>query len=152
MNDVDERYETFRGRGLVTTQRPESPVHTAPVNQTWGLREFSVTGPDGNGLCFCAPIKEIDKSGETRFCLAEGWKRDGKSVVRDVEALQRLGLWCLRRVADPEDGVVQVVEVLTGRLGLRLTIESACGTERRCLRRRKGASGVAGFLTRQENR
>jgi catechol 2,3-dioxygenase-like lactoylglutathione lyase family enzyme len=57
VNDVDERYETFRARGLDTTLRPESPIHTAPVDQTWGLREFSVTDPDGNGLCFCAPIR-----------------------------------------------------------------------------------------------
>lgn len=57
VDDVDERYTTFRARGLDTTQRPESPIHTAPVNQTWGLREFAVTDPDGNGLCFCAPIR-----------------------------------------------------------------------------------------------
>ena len=57
VDDVDERYATFRARGLVTTQRPESPIHTAPVDQTWGLREFAVTDPDGNHLCFCAPIK-----------------------------------------------------------------------------------------------
>lgn len=56
VDDVDERYATFRARGLNTTLRPESPVHTAPVNQTWGLREFSVSDPDGNGLCFCAPV------------------------------------------------------------------------------------------------
>lgn len=56
VDDVDERYHTFHARGLDTTQRPESPVHTAPLDQTWGLREFSVTDPDGNGLCFCAPI------------------------------------------------------------------------------------------------
>jgi catechol 2,3-dioxygenase-like lactoylglutathione lyase family enzyme len=54
---VDERYATFRARGLDTTRRPESPVHTAPVDQTWGLREFAVTDPDGNNLCFCAPIR-----------------------------------------------------------------------------------------------
>jgi catechol 2,3-dioxygenase-like lactoylglutathione lyase family enzyme len=57
VDDVDERYATFRTRGVDTTGRPESPVHTAPVDQTWGLREFTVTDPDGNGLCFCAPIK-----------------------------------------------------------------------------------------------
>jgi catechol 2,3-dioxygenase-like lactoylglutathione lyase family enzyme len=57
VDDVDERYTTFRARGLDTTQRPESPIHIAPVNQTWGLREFAVTDPDGNGLCFCAPIR-----------------------------------------------------------------------------------------------
>jgi catechol 2,3-dioxygenase-like lactoylglutathione lyase family enzyme len=57
VDDVDERYATFRQRGLDTTLRPESPIHTAPVNQTWGLREFAVADPDGNGLCFCTPIK-----------------------------------------------------------------------------------------------
>lgn len=33
--DVDERYATFRARGLDTTQSPASPIHTAPVDQTW---------------------------------------------------------------------------------------------------------------------
>jgi catechol 2,3-dioxygenase-like lactoylglutathione lyase family enzyme len=55
VDDVDERYATFRSRGLNTTQRPESPIHTAPVDQTWGLREFAVKDPDGNNLCFCTP-------------------------------------------------------------------------------------------------
>jgi hypothetical protein len=57
VESVDERYKTFRARGLNTTLRPNSPIHTAPVDQTWGLREFAVTDPDGNGLCFCAPIR-----------------------------------------------------------------------------------------------
>jgi catechol 2,3-dioxygenase-like lactoylglutathione lyase family enzyme len=55
VDDVDERYVTFGTRGLNTTQRPESPIHTSPVDQTWGLREFAVTDPDGNNLCFCMP-------------------------------------------------------------------------------------------------
>lgn len=58
VDDVDERYTTFRARGLDTTKRPESPVHTAPLDQTWGLREFAVTDPDRNGLLFCAPVKQ----------------------------------------------------------------------------------------------
>jgi catechol 2,3-dioxygenase-like lactoylglutathione lyase family enzyme len=57
VDDVDERYLTFRTRGLDTTLRPESPIHTAPVDQTWGLREFAVTDPDGNNLSFCMPVK-----------------------------------------------------------------------------------------------
>ena len=57
VEDVDERYRTFCARGLDTTQRLESPLHTAPIDQTWGLREFAVTDPDGNNLCFCAPSK-----------------------------------------------------------------------------------------------
>lgn len=57
VDDVDERYRTFRSRGLDTTRRPESPIHTAPVDQTWGLREFAVTDPDGNHLCYCMPAR-----------------------------------------------------------------------------------------------
>jgi catechol 2,3-dioxygenase-like lactoylglutathione lyase family enzyme len=57
VDDVDERCATFRERGLDTTKRPESPIHTAPVDQTWGLREFSVIDPDGNHLNFCMPIR-----------------------------------------------------------------------------------------------
>lgn len=57
VNDVDACYAGFCARGLNTTGRPESPVHTAPVNQTWGLREFAVGDPDGNGLLFCAPAR-----------------------------------------------------------------------------------------------
>ena len=58
VDDVDERYATFRQRGLDTTLRPESPIHTAPVDQTWRLREFAVADPDGNGLYFCTQIKQ----------------------------------------------------------------------------------------------
>jgi hypothetical protein len=57
VDDVDECCTTFRARGLDTSQRPESPIDTAPVDQTWGLREFAVTDPDGNGLCYCTPIR-----------------------------------------------------------------------------------------------
>jgi catechol 2,3-dioxygenase-like lactoylglutathione lyase family enzyme len=56
VDDVDERYATFRARGLDTSSRPESPIHTAPVDQTWGLREFAVTDADGNTLCFCMAV------------------------------------------------------------------------------------------------
>ena len=56
VENVDERYATFRARGLDTSQRPESPVHTAPVNQSWGIREFAVSDPDGNGLLFCTVL------------------------------------------------------------------------------------------------
>lgn len=57
VDDVDERYRTFLARGYDASTRPESPVHTAPIDQTWGLREWAVTDPDGNGLLFCAPVK-----------------------------------------------------------------------------------------------
>ena len=44
-------------QGSRHNQRLESPVHTGPVDQTWGLREFCLADPDGNGFCFCAPIR-----------------------------------------------------------------------------------------------
>ena len=53
VHNLDERCLTFRSRGLNTAQRPESPIHTAPVGQTWGLREFAETDPDGNNPCLC---------------------------------------------------------------------------------------------------
>ncbi|MBM3761914.1 MAG: VOC family protein [Acidobacteria bacterium] len=56
VENVDACFAKFRANGLDTSQRPESPVHTTPVNQTWGLREFAVTDPDGNTLNFCSPI------------------------------------------------------------------------------------------------
>jgi catechol 2,3-dioxygenase-like lactoylglutathione lyase family enzyme len=65
VDDVDERYATFRARGLDTTSRPESPVHTAPIDQTWGLREFAVTDPDGNGLLFCMPVRQARRRRKT---------------------------------------------------------------------------------------
>jgi len=55
VEDVDACYASFCASGLDTTKRPESPVHTSPVDQTWGLREFAVSDPDGNGLLFCSP-------------------------------------------------------------------------------------------------
>jgi hypothetical protein len=36
---------------------PPKIGHAAPVDQTWGLREFAVADPDGNALCFSVPIK-----------------------------------------------------------------------------------------------
>ena len=35
VDDVNERYAKFLSRGLDTTLRPESPIHTSPKNQTW---------------------------------------------------------------------------------------------------------------------
>lgn len=51
--NVDADFERFVARGL----RPPpleagSPVHTAPVTQTWGTREFYVDDPDGHTLRF----------------------------------------------------------------------------------------------------
>lgn len=56
VEDVDTLFEEFVAKGLDTAHREDSPVHTAPVNQTWGTREFYVTDPDGNTLRFVQPL------------------------------------------------------------------------------------------------
>lgn len=53
---VDALFERYVARGLVTADRPESPVHRGPLDQTWGMREFYVTDHDGNTLRFGEPI------------------------------------------------------------------------------------------------
>ena len=52
VNDVDAAFAKYVHRGLMIPDRPESPVHNSPVNQTWGLREFYIDDPDGNTLRF----------------------------------------------------------------------------------------------------
>lgn len=49
--NVDTLFKKFKSRGLAT-DKPDSPVHQGPVDQTWGTREFYVTDPDGNTLRF----------------------------------------------------------------------------------------------------
>jgi len=50
--DVDDLFATFCARGLDLSAKPDSPVHQAPLDQTWGTREFYVNDPDGNTLRF----------------------------------------------------------------------------------------------------
>ena len=57
VDDVDELFEKYINRGLVTPKKNNSPVHDGPINQTWGMREFYVTDADGNTLRFTTPIK-----------------------------------------------------------------------------------------------
>jgi catechol 2,3-dioxygenase-like lactoylglutathione lyase family enzyme len=54
VRDVDELFARYTARGLVQTHRTDSPVHLAPLDQTWGTREFYADDPDGNTLCFRA--------------------------------------------------------------------------------------------------
>jgi catechol 2,3-dioxygenase-like lactoylglutathione lyase family enzyme len=56
VDDVDAIYKALTERGYDASQRIESPVHTAPIDQTWGLREWAIADPDGNGLLFCGPV------------------------------------------------------------------------------------------------
>lgn len=55
VNEVDELFASFTKRGLDQSDRKESPVHLGPINQTWGMREFYVTDPEGNTLRFGCP-------------------------------------------------------------------------------------------------
>lgn len=53
VDDVDDLFQKYIGRGLDTSRKKESPVHQGPLDQTWGTREFYVTDSDGNTLRFC---------------------------------------------------------------------------------------------------
>ena len=55
--DVDALFAKFIKRGLDISAKKHSPVHSGPVDQTWGRREFYVTDVDGNTLRFCQKIK-----------------------------------------------------------------------------------------------
>lgn len=52
IDNVDPLFERYLSRGLDTSGHLDSPVHTGPVDQSWGSREFYVTDPDGNTLRF----------------------------------------------------------------------------------------------------
>jgi catechol 2,3-dioxygenase-like lactoylglutathione lyase family enzyme len=52
VEDADGLFAAFVARGLDTSARPESPVHQAPLDQSWGTREFYVDDPSGNTLRF----------------------------------------------------------------------------------------------------
>ncbi|WP_025561186.1 bleomycin resistance protein [Sphingomonas sp. UNC305MFCol5.2] len=49
---VDALFASFLARGLPVPGRAGSPVHEAPLDQTWGTREFYVDDPSGNTLVF----------------------------------------------------------------------------------------------------
>jgi uncharacterized glyoxalase superfamily protein PhnB len=56
VDDIDALYARYLARGLDITNKQGSPVHQAPIDQTWGLREFYVTNACGNTLRFAKPI------------------------------------------------------------------------------------------------
>ena len=49
--DIDDLFKRYVARGL-KPNKPDSPVHQGPTDQTWGTREFYVDDPDGNTLAF----------------------------------------------------------------------------------------------------
>jgi catechol 2,3-dioxygenase-like lactoylglutathione lyase family enzyme len=52
--DVDALFARYTARGLDQSHLVESPVHLAPLDQTWGAREVYINDPDGNCLCLRA--------------------------------------------------------------------------------------------------
>ena len=52
VEDIDTLFASFVARGLDTSAKPESPVHQAPLDQSWGTREFYADDPSGNTLRF----------------------------------------------------------------------------------------------------
>nr|WP_299591516.1 glyoxalase superfamily protein [Mucilaginibacter sp.] len=52
VDEVDELFQKYVSRGLDQSSKKNSPVHQGPLDQTWGMREFYVTDPDGNTLRF----------------------------------------------------------------------------------------------------
>lgn len=58
VEDVDALFAKYIGRGLDITKKKNSPVHQAPVDQTWGRREFYVTDADNNTLRFVRSIQD----------------------------------------------------------------------------------------------
>jgi len=52
--EVDALFARYTARGLDQSHRTESPVHLAPLDQTWGTREVYINDPDGNCLCLRA--------------------------------------------------------------------------------------------------
>ena len=52
--EVDALFALYTTRGFDQSHRTNSPVHLAPLDQTWGTREFYADDPEGNTLCFRA--------------------------------------------------------------------------------------------------
>jgi catechol 2,3-dioxygenase-like lactoylglutathione lyase family enzyme len=57
VSDVDRLFAELRTRGLKIPEGRGSPVHEAPVDQTWGTREFYVDDPDGNTIRFIQGLR-----------------------------------------------------------------------------------------------
>lgn len=50
VDDVDVIFRLASKRGLDTSRKKDSPVHQAPVEQTWGTKEFYADDPNGNTI------------------------------------------------------------------------------------------------------
>jgi catechol 2,3-dioxygenase-like lactoylglutathione lyase family enzyme len=52
VESCDNVFKKLKSRGLDTSTKKESPVHQEPIDQSWGVREFYVTDPNGNTIRF----------------------------------------------------------------------------------------------------
>lgn len=50
--DVDAVFAEILARGHQRPDKPDSPIHQRPTDQTWGTRDFVVDDPDGNSIVF----------------------------------------------------------------------------------------------------
>jgi catechol 2,3-dioxygenase-like lactoylglutathione lyase family enzyme len=60
--EVDALFAYYTARGLEQSSLTESPVHVAPLDQTWGTREVYINDPDGNCLCLRAWRSSLEES------------------------------------------------------------------------------------------
>jgi len=60
VDDIDALFASFLGRGLAVPTRVNSPVHEAPLDQTWGTREVYVDDPSGNTIILQQRLGSID--------------------------------------------------------------------------------------------
>ena len=87
VDDVDAIFATFLRAGLKTPGKPNSPVEDAPVDQSWGMREFYVRDPDGNTLRFGSPISRASYRKGAIGALMDEYERAASELRRVVEAL-----------------------------------------------------------------
>lgn len=52
VEDVEALFHACIARGLDRSAKPDSPVHQAPVRQSWGTTEFYADDPSGNTIRF----------------------------------------------------------------------------------------------------
>ena len=58
VDDIAPLYSQFVANGLNINEPDEYPSLTIPpVEQTWGMKEFSVRDPDGNKITFGHPLR-----------------------------------------------------------------------------------------------
>ena len=57
VENIDALFQKYLLRGLDNSNKKNSPVHQGPLDQSWGMREFYVTDPNGNTLRFGEPLE-----------------------------------------------------------------------------------------------